>query len=397
MGDLGRRRFLWTSMVGAAGAMAFPSSFSLAKDETAEKTMITRTLGKTGLNVPVISFGVMRADNAALCKAAYENGILLFDTAHGYQNGNNETMLGNVFRKIPRNSFIIETKIKPSGVSKDGKPTEQTTADDFLEKFTLSLSRLQMDYVDMLFIHDVSNPEFLSFKPIVSALEKLKKQGKAKFIGFSTHNNMAGVISAAADMTTWDVILTSYNFKIENLTEMNAALRKANQSGIGIVAMKTLAGGGFLDKEKTKPINTSAALKWVLSNTDIHTTIPGMTTFDHLDSNLKVLADINMSDQEKKDILIACAEQGLFCTGCNKCMKACPQNLPVPDLMRAYMYAYGYSSLPMAYNLLGELGTGSSPCVNCDSCLIDCTRNFNIKEKISDVSRLVNVPSDFIV
>jgi predicted aldo/keto reductase-like oxidoreductase len=178
---------------------------------------------------------------------------------------------------------------------------------------------------------------------------------------------------------------------------MNAALRKASQAGIGIVAMKTMAGGGFLDKEKTKPINAAAALKWALSNTDVHTSIPGMTTFDHLDTNLKVLADLNMSEQEKKDILIASAEQGMFCIGCNNCISTCPVKLPVPDLMRAYMYAYGYTNLPMAYNLLGELGTGSSPCINCETCRIDCSKKFNIREKITDVSRLVNVPSDFIV
>jgi uncharacterized protein len=397
MDKLGRRKFLRTGMAGAAGAMVLSPSFFELKGKTTQQAVITRTLGKTGLKVPVVSFGVMRADNPALCKAAYENGIVLFDTAHGYQNGNNETMLGTIFKGKPRSSFILQTKIKPAGMGRDGLPTDQTTADDFLEKFNLSLTRLQMDFVDILYIHDVSNPEFLKYKPLVSTLEKLKKLGKVRFIGFSTHNNMAGVISAAAGMATWDVILTSYNFKTENIDEMNTALRRANQAGIGIVAMKTLAGGGFLDKEKAKPINTAAALKWVLSNTDVHTAIPGMTTFDHLDANLKVLADLNMTDQEKKDLLIAGAEQGMFCTGCNNCIGKCPQNLPVPDLMRAYMYAYGYSSLPMAYNLLGELGAGSTPCINCESCSIDCTKSFNIREKITDVSRLVNVPSDFIV
>jgi predicted aldo/keto reductase-like oxidoreductase len=397
MNKLDRRKFLRTGMAGAAGVMAFSPSLYTANGNSPEKTIITRTLGKTGLKVPVISFGVMRADNPALCKAAYDSGITLFDTANVYQNGNNETMLGNLFKEIPRKSFILETKVKPAGVGRDGKPTDQTTADDFMQKFNISLTRLQMDYVDILYIHDISNPELLGYKPIISAAEKLKKQGKVRFIGFSTHNNMAGVISAAAEMPVWDVILTSYNFKIENIAEMNASLRKANQAGIGIVAMKTMAGGGFLDKEKTKPINASAALKWALSNNDVHTSIPGMTTFDHLDTNLKVLADLNMSEEEKKDLLLAAADQGMFCTGCNNCLKACPLNLPVPDLMRAYMYAYGYSSLPMAHNLLGELGTGSAPCVKCESCAIECTKKFNIREKIADVSRLVNVPSDFIV
>jgi predicted aldo/keto reductase-like oxidoreductase len=276
-------------------------------------------------------------------------------------------------------------------------PTEQTSAADFLAKFQTSLDRLQMDYVDILFIHDVRNPELLEYKPITDVIKKLKKDGKAKFIGFSTHANMASVISAAAATNNWDVILTSYNYKLDNITELDAALKKANDSGIGIVAMKTIPGGGFLDKEKTKTLNTTAAIKWVLSNPNIHTTIPGMTTFDQLDLNVKILENITLSDQDKKDILIASAEQGLFCTGCSNCLRTCPLNLPVPDLMRAYMYAYGYSNPSMAYELLGDLGTGSSPCTHCQTCKVKCTNNFNVREKIADISRLVDVPAGFII
>jgi predicted aldo/keto reductase-like oxidoreductase len=122
-----------------------------------------------------------------------------------------------------------------------------------------------------------------------------------------------------------------------------------------------------------------------------------MTTFDHLDLNVKILEDVTMSDQEKKDILLVSAEPGLFCLGCNNCLKACPSNLPVPDLMRAYMYAYGYSNPAMAYDLLSDLGTGSSPCTDCQSCGVKCTNNYNVKEKIADISRLVTVPAEFLI
>lgn len=397
MSKFNRRGFLKTGITGAAGIMAFSPALASREASLQEKKIVYRTLGKTGLKVPVVSFGVMRADNPNLCKAAYEKGITLFDTANGYQNGNNEVMLGNLLKNYPRKSFILATKVKPIGVSREGVPSAQTTAEDFLAKFQTSLDRLQMDYVDILYIHDIRNPELLEYKPIIDAINKLKKEGKTKFIGFSTHANMASVISAAAATKTWDVILTTYNFKLDNIAEMDAALKKANDAGIGIVAMKTISGGGFLDKEKTKPINSTAAIKWALSNTNVHTTIPGMTAFDQLDLNVKILEDITLNDQEKKDILIASAEQGLFCTGCSKCLSTCPLNLPVPDLMRAYMYAYGYSNPAMAYDLLGELGAGSSPCTDCQSCKVKCTNNFNVKEKIADISRLVDVPADFII
>lgn len=396
MKSLNRRGFLKTGITGAAGVMAFSPSIVNAANTSRQQNIIYRTLGRTGMKVPVISFGVMRADNPGLCKAAYDKGIKLFDTANGYQNGNNETMLGNLFKDYPRDSFYLATKVKPIGTDKDGKPTDQTSADDFLEKFNTSLTRLKMDHVDILYVHDIRNPEMLEYKPIINAVKKLKKEGKARFIGFSTHMNEPLVISAAADLNTFDVILSSYNFKQTYIAELNSAIKKASSAGIGIVSMKPMAGGGFLDKEKTKPINSSAALKWALSNTDITTSIPGMTDFSQLDLNMKVLADLTISDSEKNDLLIAANETGLYCTGCTKCLASCTKNLPVPDLMRAYMYAYGYSNPAMAHTLLSELGTGINPCDDCSSCSVKCTKNFMIREKIADISRLTNVPSEFL-
>ena len=397
MENLNRRGFLRTGIAGAAGIVALSPSLVSAAVAEPQKDIIFRTLGKTGMKVPVISFGVMRADNPNLCKAAYEKGIRFFDTANGYQNGNNEIMLGNLLKDYPRNSFYLATKVAADGVDRDGKPTEKTTAEAFLAKFTTSLSRLKMDYVDILYIHGVISPELLEYKPILDTLKKLKKDGKIKFMGFSTHKNEAVLVEAAAASGNWDVVLTSYNFKQTYINELNIAIKKASASGIGIVAMKTMAGGGFLDKEKTKPINSTAALKWVLANPDVHTAIPGMTDFDQLDLNVKIMSDISITDAEKKDLVIASAEKGLYCTGCTKCIPACRMNLPVPELMRAYMYAYGYSNPAMAYSLLEELGTNDNPCRECDVCNVECTKKFNIKDKITDISRLVNVPSDFLV
>jgi len=394
--NIDRRGFLRTGIAGTAGMMAFSPSFINDSPGAQENDVISRTLGKTGLKIPVISFGVMRADNPGLCKAAYEKGIKLFDTAHGYQNGNNETMLGNVLKEYPRDSFFLATKIKLIGLDKEGKPTNQTTTEDFLEKFSISLSRLQMDHVDILYVHNIENPAVLTCKPVIKALKKLRKEGKIRVAGFSTHRNETAMINAAAENGEWDVILTSYNFMQTYVEELKSAIRKASHEGIGIVAMKTLAGGGFFDKEKTRPINTSAALKWALSNQDITTAIPGMTDFDQLDLNVKMLTDITLTDKEKNDIIVPTAETGLYCNGCCNCIAQCSRNLPVPDLMRAYMYAYGYSNPSMAHSLLGEIGASDNPCRDCSVCSVDCIKKFRIREKITDISRLVNVPVDFL-
>lgn len=96
-----RRNFLKTGLTGAAGILTFSSRTGSRISYPQEQNIIYRTLGKTGIKVPVISFGVMRSDNPNLCKAAYEKGIKLFDTANVYLNGNSETMLGNLFKTTP--------------------------------------------------------------------------------------------------------------------------------------------------------------------------------------------------------------------------------------------------------------------------------------------------------
>jgi aryl-alcohol dehydrogenase-like predicted oxidoreductase len=248
MKEISRRGFLKTGITGA-GLVAISPSL-LSSPSVQENNIVYRTLGKTGLKVPVISFGVMNSDNPSLCKAAFDKGIKLFDTANGYQGGNNEIMLGNLFKEFKRDSFILATKVKPSRDS-EGKPNDQTSPEKFLELFNTSLSRLQMDYVDILYVHDVNNPEFLEFKPLVNTIKKLKKDGKIRFMGFSTHRNEPAVIEAA-NADTWDVILTKYNYRLAYITELNNAIKKAASAGIGIIAMKTVAGG-FLDRERTKP------------------------------------------------------------------------------------------------------------------------------------------------
>ncbi|HUS87236.1 MAG TPA: aldo/keto reductase [Bacteroidales bacterium] len=397
MKNINRRNFLKSGVAGAAAVVAASKGAYALLPGQDESNIIYRTLGKTGIRVPVVSMGVMRADNPSLVKACLDNGIFYFDTANGYQGGRNEQMLGDLFKEYPRNSFNVGTKVKPEGMERTtGDPTTETNVGDFLQNFEVSMKRLQLEYVDILYMHSVSSVKMVNHEEITRAMLKLKQDGRVKFIGISTHSNEPKVIDAMVEAGIWDVVLTRYNFNLSYLEELNASIDRAARAGMGIVAMKTLAGG-FFDRERTKPINTTAALKWALANPNIHTAVPGMTSFDMLEEDLKVLVDIEMTEKEKKDVLIAMNEPGLFCTTCNNCLELCKKGLPVPDLMRAYMYAYGYANIEKAHTLLSDLNLGSDPCGNCSSCDITCTKRFDIRGKIGDISRLTDVPEDFII
>lgn len=393
---LNRRSFLKTSVIGASGALISTGALANPKSKN-EFAVIKRQLGKTDIVLPVVSFGVMRSDNSALIKSAFDMGFVHFDTAHGYQEGRNETMLGELFKDTPRDKYVLATKIGADGINREtGEPGPETTREGILNRFNTSLQRLQMKYVDILYLHGVSNRNTALAPQLLEAFEQLKKEGKVRYIGMSTHRNEPDVIQAAIDSNFYDVVLTSINFKHALADEIKKKAETASKKGIGIVAMKTMAGG-FLDKERQHPVNCTAALKWVLQDPNIHTSIPGIVTYDQMLQNFSVMEDLSFTEQEKSDLEAAKQLAGLFCDGCTQCSAQCRKHLPVQEYMRAFMYTYGYRNYENAFSVLAEIGSPENPCGDCNECTVNCPKGFRIAERITDVARLNLVPRDMLV
>jgi predicted aldo/keto reductase-like oxidoreductase len=395
--DFNRRDFIKISATGTAGAFfTVPAWKAKASTGRKEPVIIKRKLGKTGLELPVVSMGVMRADSPALVKAALEMGIRHFDTAHGYMGGKNETMLGEVFKEYPRDSFTIATKIPPEGVDRyTGEIGPEANKEAILEKMDISLQRLQMDYVDILYLHGVGNREVALHPEFLEALKTLKQQGKVRFAGVSTHRNEPDVVEAITESDVYDVVLTAYNFTMGHRDQLKEKIALAGEKGIGVIAMKTMAGG-FLDKERTKAVDCKAALKWVLQDPNVHTTIPGITTFDQLIENFGVMENLEMTDEEKAHIeegrLLSC----LYCDQCGQCVVSCKRHLPVNEMMRAYMYAYGYRQYEEALALMGDHSNDAEACRGCGQCSVICPKGFNVSQRIADISRISAIPKDFL-
>jgi len=398
--ELNRRNFIKNTLLSGAGILVSSSALANALPDKSAKDdslIIKRKLGKTGIVLPIVSFGVMRADSPALLKAALEEGMVHFDTAHGYQNGKNEEMIGEVFKDIKRDSIVLSTKVQPEDSDRrTGKIGPGTTSKAFLERLDISLKRLKTDYVDILYVHGLSDKEGVLFPALLEAVETAKKSGRARSVGVSTHRNEPDVLRAAIESRIFEVVLTSINFKQGHLAEVKKAIAEAAKEGIGIIAMKTMAGG-FQDKERTIPINCKAALKFVMQDENITTSIPGITNFDQLKMNASVNRDLILTDKEKADlVLLDNKTGGLYCQGCHTCTPNCSKGLPIPDLMRAYMYTYGYNDARQAGMLINELGIKGNPCRECNECNVTCAKNFPVADRIADVIRLAAVPSEFL-
>jgi len=401
-----RRKFLGNTakqiallnIAGLTSASAFAGTGNDAASAD-DKKMIYRTLGKTGIKLPVVSMGVMNANNPALLKAAWDKGIRHFDTAWYYQNGNNEKMVGAVLKdlKVDRKDVTVSTKIGLFGPPlSNGKERKAL----FLKRFDESLSRLQMEYVDILYFHDTQKVENITDPYIVEAFSDLKDRKQIRFAGFSTHVDWVPIVEQAVKDNFYDVILLSFNYSMFQDKRVFDTIKLAFDAGIGLVAMKTQCQQQWYKNDlpanvqkfyKENMMNT-ALLKWALKNEHITTAIPGFTTFDQLDEDMVVAYDIEFNNDEEKfleDNGVKLAIQSV-CRHCGQCAGSCPDKVDIPSLMRTHMYALVYGNPLMARQTLDGISDERSleVCKGCNTCSSKCVNRVPIASRINDLKEI---------
>ncbi|MEW6113668.1 MAG: aldo/keto reductase, partial [Thermodesulfobacteriota bacterium] len=328
---MGRRTFVkgaTSAVLGLASAPFFGAGQSYAK--TAKNQALEyRILGKTGLKVTTVSMGVMNCSDPAVILRAFDLGVNLFDTARRYMGGRNEEIVGKTLQG-KRQKVLIQTKVLLSSSEKENRKSVET-----------SLKSLRTDYVDVLLAHSLKGPEEVCRPAITEFLQAMKKEGKARFTGFSTHTNMASLLKAAAKESCHDVALVSYNFTHSN--DLKEAVALASKSGIGIVAMKTQAGG--YKKANMGGLNPhQAALKYVVMDRNVSTAVPGVKTIEEIEECVAVMGTtLSKGDSDTLDQYESYL-QGRICTMCGGCEGKCPYGVNHTDLLRVLMYHDAYNS-----------------------------------------------------
>jgi predicted aldo/keto reductase-like oxidoreductase len=396
MGDEGinRREFILKTALGLITASLGVHPVRAASKEMGKSPKIVcRTLGRTGLPIPLVSFGVMNSDSPDLIRKALDMGIKHLDTAHVYLRGNSEKVIGQILEERKcRDEVYVATKMlfardreKKVFSREGGGRYVGATDSNFNEQLATSLKRLRTDYVDILYLHNCYGPLMPTYEPMMNVFAKAKESGKARFIGITTHANEPETIRAAADAGIWDVILTSYNFMQKHKEEVKKAVEYSAQKGLGVIAMKT-QGGVKLNREKNVEVNHAAALKWVLRDPNVCTTIPGMTTFEQMDLDFSVMRDLSLSEEEKRDLKISSMlGDPLYCQQCGSCVPSCLQGVDIPALMRAYMYAEGYGNLIQAEWTIDALPAEHSlkACGECGICTASCRYGISISHRLN--------------
>lgn len=396
-----RRNFVKNGLTGFLGGMLV--SPLARKATTSEKPrkhsrkFIYRTLGKTGIRLPIVSMGTY--DAAGLAGIALDAGIVHIDTSAEYNEGNDEKMFGRIFKNRPRDSFVIGTSIG-MWQYREALQIKKAVTPAVLKKYIEgSLQRLDLDYIDIYYLGGVKHKAIALYGPYLNILKEYKRAGKIRFLGITTHSNEPEIIRTTADSGVYDVVLTAYNFRKTNRKEIKAAIAYAAKRGMGIVAMKTQAGVYWDREDKNTMINMKAALKWALQDENVHTAIPSLKTVDQLNEALSVMENLPLTRQERADLKLEAGgySTGLYCSQCDQCIPQCPKNLDIPTLMRSYMYAHGYKNPAKARRTLNDVGLSEVPCRQCGPCPVECPSGFDVKRKLIDISRLMRVPEEFVL
>ncbi len=406
---MNRRDFLKTSAAVTAALTSAP--LRAAADTQKPSIRRYQEIGNTGLKMSDISMGSVRFSSASLVLRGIDRGINYIDTSPDY--GQAEKYIGKALKKIQREKIILASKFCRTRIG-GGHLRYGSTKDDYVQAVEKSLSRLNTDYLDFCFVHSMGSvsadleeeKKRLLDEEMLSAVEVLKKAGKIRFLGVSSHgpNNMEELLTIAVKSGHFDVIMPTFNFmhfsdipevlkearqrilerqkKKRSWLQKMDLLKEAKKRGIGIIAMKTLAGErDFSFSSKGVPFQP-AAFKWVLSHPEINGLVVTFKTISQLDLYLTASGERFTAQDEKTLNEYASRYTKEYCrTGCNECESACPAGVEIATSFRYAMYFRDYGMEKTAMESYVGLRHKAEKCRSCEdeSCAGACPYGLSIK------------------
>ena len=362
-GELSRRELL-----RGAAALGVAATAPLAcAAAPAPGAMAMRSLGRTGLRISEVGVGGYPLDDPDVLVYARERGINYVDTAHCYRGGASERAIGEALVGR-RDQFVVTTKWCPHHI---GKPARKQV---FLDMLDESLRRLRTDHVDIVLNHEVGRNsdgegvERLKNPEMLEAFAAAKRAGKVRFLGASGHDGDLMNVMRYAAGADFDVLLCRYSFL--DYPEQQQVIAEAHRSGVGVIAMKTLAGakGADLDRFRDRQLSfKQAALRWVLSNPQVSGLVISISSRRQVDEYAAAPATpLSAADREVLDEYAALFSDQV-CRFCNACESACPDDVRIADILRFSMYHHEYGQQERAAASYARLlaAERAAHCANC--------------------------------
>jgi uncharacterized protein len=364
-----RRDFLKSSAMATAAMAAVPLKAGAAEEEI--KIKAYRNLGKTGLKMSDMGIGLGLAESSALLHRALDRGITYIDGGPGYASG--ESCLGEIMGKLDRDKLIITSKFSVNNGG--GVPLHVGAKKaDYISVIESSLSRTKTDYVDFCLVNGIGQEsknyedeeKRLLDEEMLKAFDDLKKAGKARHLGVTSHgpNNTDALLVKAAECGHFEMMMFALNFMQDS--QWQKVLKAAASNGVGVVAMKTLAGAKRTDIDTKTEAYEPAALRWVLSKPEVSGLVIRVKDVATLD--LYLSASGQKSTTADVAILNRYTERFAkeYCrTGCSECQAACPSGVPIATIMRHQMYFKDYGHEKYAMEQYAALDKKAHACEAC--------------------------------
>jgi uncharacterized protein len=380
-----RRQFLQAGLaLPAAGLVSSKPepAFQAPSNQEAPKEppkVVYRTLGKTGLKVSGVGFGIGFVPVPDVVARAIEMGVTYYDTSRDY--GDSEKIFSEVI-KGKRDKIVIATK----------SPSRKKA--DILKDLDTSLQALGTDHLDIWHLHARDTPASIPDEAL-EAMQECKKSGKTRFVGFSCHDPNR-MVDFVLQTKVFDVVQTTYSFPIGGFYR-DRAVKKLSDAGIGIIAMKVVVGLTGLNLKAldnptaAKGEGVVAGIKWVLQNPAIGTTVPNMRTIPQLEMNFRAMSEPYMPADEK--LLYVMNEQirPSYCRMCFQCDGKCPKGVPVADVLRYLAYNDFCGNYHQALANFRGLSKKVQDvrCSDCGSCAIQCPNGVRVQERLVRAQELL--------
>lgn len=349
-----RDLFRWGTAAAATTVVAQNAAF--AADPAPLPQVPRRVLGKTGKQIPILLFGgSLKLDPRFDPKMAeaLRFGVNYLDAADCYGGGTCETAIGS-FQTMGKNRDQLWITSKSDKWDPDG--FEATVKE--------SLTKLKVSTIDMYYLHGLDDADALNAE-LFKRVDKLKKEGKFKYFGFSCHaGNVVELMNKAAGLSIIDSIMFRYNFRQYGNKELNAAMDACVKSKIGLIAMKTQSSeAAFADawkkfEQSGKWNRYQAVLKAVWADERITAAVSHMDNLDKLRENVAAALDKSKLGAIEMDSLQKYAEatRALACDGCDHiCNPTVDAPVKIGDTMRAVMYHDAYGEPEKAHQVFGKL------------------------------------------
>ncbi len=355
-------------------------------------------------NVSLLGFGTMRfptkegmidkVKSYELMDYALDNGINYIDTAWFYHDFESEKFVGEYLSTKDRNTYYLATKL-PIWLCED--------EDDILSYFNKQLLNLGVEYFDFYLVHALNKDRFIQLKTmnVITILQKLKKQGKIRNIGFSFHDDYH-CFEEIVSYFKWDFAQIQLNYMDLNHQQGIKGLDLLNSKEIPAIIMEPVKGGKLASfnqeiSRKFKFASNDAsiaswAFRWVASQKGIITVLSGMTTIEQVVDNINTFTDfIPMNTKEYKfieSVITEIREKQLnICTKCKYCMP-CQYGVNIPATLGLQNdeAMYGSDSVVKMREHLMNKDSFADMCTYCGECVSKCPQQIDIPKMMEMIS-----------